>query len=492
MSLPDSRARQWILALLLTIPLIIGAVVAAVGGLDPLRSWTSAAEPAGAPAAAGPTGIDPTELVDARRAAGEAASQAGFLTTGTGELLDGTGQLQEGATTLPDQFSEAVSGAQLLSNGMVELQAGVGQLGTGAVEVADGVGTAVDQVVGFGAMRGQLIEAIDYSISELEAAEDVSGETVDPRLVEAREALVDLRGQAELIDIDGELTAQLTDLKDGSRELANQLSVPGYSFHDGVYTATKAAQDLSYGLSQSQPGIDDAVEGASSLDEGAARIDAMATQTQDRIDAIQRALPVVQVADTDGQSEEESLGSVLSPIYAMLIAAIVMLGGAATGMALYQRRAHGWWLLTGAVVGLSTLGVMLLAIVSTGFSLQLAAGSALVLALSVLAAAALTRATLRLFGPVAGSIVVAVGSLIQVGVVGWVWKSAASTNVSVLWQILANLSPLNWATSALTVLGNQGTAQALWLALAVLGSLSVIGIVAAVLGNKKAEEVVAA
>ncbi|WIM73179.1 hypothetical protein QP028_06180 [Corynebacterium suedekumii] len=210
---------------------------------------------------------------------------------------------------------------------MVELQAGVGQLGTGATEVADGVGTAVDQVVGLGALQGQLLGMIDDTVAGLEGA-------TDPDLVDARTRLQDLRGQVEMAQLDGDLANQLTALKDGSREVANQLAVPGYAFHDGIYSATKGAQDLSHGLTEAQGGVDEAVAGVEELDAGVQRIDQMATQTQDRIGAIQRALPVVQAAGTGegvaaAAASEETIPT-LAPMYAMLIAALVMLGGAAS------------------------------------------------------------------------------------------------------------------------------------------------------------------
>ncbi|AJK67854.1 hypothetical protein [Corynebacterium marinum] len=465
MSLPTTRTRHWVTAILLLVPLIVGTIVAAATHLDAARSWSSAEEPAAAPVAA-----HGTELVDARRAAGEAGAQAGFLATGTGELVDGVAEMREQATVLPEQFDEAVVGAQQLHQGLVELQAGVGQLGGGATEVADGVGGAVDQVVGLGAIQGQLIEAIDRTTRELDGAED-------PRLIEARTQLLDLRGQVENLQLNGAVADQLRALKDGSREIANQLSVPGYAFHDGVYSATKGAQDLSYGLSQAQGGVGEAVAGVGTLDEGAQRIDDMATRTQDRIGAVQRALPVTQTAVT-----ESTAGPVaaLTPMYALLIAALVMLGGAFAGAT------RNWWILLGAVLGLTGLGVMLLWLTATGLTATVAAWSALVLVLATVAAAVATRVLLSLAGPAAGWIAAGVLGLAQIGLVGWVWKSLSATDVAGGWQILANLSPLSWATAGLTTLGNEGSPQILWLALAVLGAMAVAGVSGVALGGRRA------
>lgn len=465
MNLPTTRTRHWVTAILLLVPLIIGTIVAAVTHIDAARSWSSGEEPAAAPVAA-----HGTELVDARRAAGEAGAQAGFLATGTRELVDGVAEMREQATVLPEQFDEAVVGAQQLHQGLVELQAGVGQLGGGATEVADGVGGAVDQVVGLGAVQGQLIEAIDRTTRELEGSED-------PRVLDARNQLIDLRGQVETLQLNGALADQLRALKDGSREIANQLSVPGYAFHDGVYSATRGAQDLSYGLTQAQGGIGDAVAGVDTLDEGAQRIDDMATRTQDRIGAVQRSLPVTPTVDV---ALAEVPMATLTPMYALLIATLVMLGGAFAGAT------RNWWILLGAVLGLTGLGVGLLWLVATGLTATAAASSALVLALGAVAAAVATRVLLSLFGPVSGWLAAGVLGLAQIGLVGWVWKSLSATDVDGGWQMLANLSPLSWATAGLTTLGNEGSPQILWLALAVLGSMAVLGLSGVALGGRRA------
>ncbi|QGU03570.1 ABC transporter permease [Corynebacterium comes] len=469
MSLPTTLTRHWVTAILLLAPLIIGTIFAATTHLDAARSWSSAEEPAAAPAA----GVHGAELVDARRAVGEAGAQAGFLATGTGELAEGVAEMREQATVLPDRVDEAVVGAQQLHQGLVEIQAGVGQLGGGATEVADGVGGAVDQVIGLGAIQGQLMEAIDRTTRELEGADD-------PRLVDARTQLLDLRGQVQNLQLNGALADQLRQLKDGSREIANQLSVPGYAFHDGVYSATRGAQDLSYGLTQAQGGIGEAIGGVDSLDEGAQRIDDMATRTQDRIGAAQRALPVSQTA---GVESADGPAVALTPMYALLIAALVMLGGAFAGAT------RNWWILLGAAVGLTSLGVVLLWLVATGLTAGLAASSAVVLALGVVASAMATRVVLSLFGPVLGWIVTGVVGLAQIGLVGWVWKSLSYTEVAGGWQILANLSPLSWATAGLTTLGNGGSSQVLWLALAILGAMAVIGVSGVALGGRRATAV---
>ena len=80
MSSGSSRLRRAFPAALILLPLLIGVLFLAGGRLDPARTWSAGTVATGAPAA---EGILPTELVDARRAAGEAGAQASLLTTGT-------------------------------------------------------------------------------------------------------------------------------------------------------------------------------------------------------------------------------------------------------------------------------------------------------------------------------------------------------------------------------------------------------------------------
>src|SRR5699024_9636265 len=96
-----------------------------------------------------------------------------------------------------------------------------------------------------------------------------------------------------------------------------------------------------------------------------------------------------------------------------------------------------------------------------------------------------TRVMLSLFGPVPGGIVAGVLGLAQIGLVGWVWKSVSHSDVAAGWQIAANLSPLSWATAGLTSLGNDGSGQVLWLALAVLGAMAVLGVSGVALGRRR-------
>ncbi|KAA8726142.1 hypothetical protein F4V54_10990, partial [Corynebacterium tuscaniense] len=252
------------------------------------------------------------QLVGARRAAGDAAAQASFLVQGTQKLVDGTEQLKDGSGELVDGIQAARDGADQLSKGMTELQNGTGSLADGATRLADSVGGAVDQVVGFDAVRGQVLSAIDSTLRSTKNSRD-------PDVMDLRDQLEGLRGQVEIAEIPQDMHKQLDELKSGSRELANQLSVPGYAYHDGIYSATNGARDLANGLNEMNNKVGDATGGIDELVDGVSKIDDMANTTQDRIGDVQRAMPApAPVTNGDG-ADTDGPTSALAPLAAMLV-----------------------------------------------------------------------------------------------------------------------------------------------------------------------------
>ncbi|WIM67927.1 hypothetical protein QP027_00555 [Corynebacterium breve] len=268
--------------------------------MNPASTWTSGEQIAGAP----PTQLGPDELVDARRAAGEANTQTGFLTTGTEDLADGAEDLRDGMIDLADGAEDARQGASDLAVGMNSLQGGMGELGSGANSVADGVGTAVDTVVGFEAIKGQIIAAIDRTL-------DGTNGATDQQVIDARDALTGLRGDVEVAQLPEDTVTQLNELKDGSREVANQLTLEGYGFYDGMVAATGGANTLSTGMVELRDGANTARDGAQELYDGAEKVDTIAGNTKDKVDAVQRAIPAASPM-TVAEGAEEVPDSALS------------------------------------------------------------------------------------------------------------------------------------------------------------------------------------
>lgn len=457
-----------LLAGLIVLVAVAAAVLGAALKLEPADAWTSADEPVtGAPTA---QTLGAEDLVAARRAAGEAASQTGLLTTGTSDLVDGTTQLDDGAGQLTEGIGTAAAGAQELSGGMTELQAGVGQLGQGATRIADGVQSATEPLVGMGAVRGQILESMNRTITALEG-------NPDPEAVRARAELISVRDQAQNIPLDEASLAQVTELRDGARELANQLAVPGYGFHDGVYTATKAAKDLSGGLAELDAGAGRADEAIGSLTEGAQKIDTLAENTDAKIDELNRALPAPAWNAAATESGERPR-SVLPPQTALLIAALAMLAGLAIGVGAWLLPSRRWLILGVGTLGSVLAGTVALFVLSAGLGVGAVLGSAGLLALATAASAAATYVLVALAGPLWGAVIAAVVGIAQLGLVGWVWRVAATSEVSMWLRVLADLSPLHWATTSLTALGNAGSPTSLWTGVAALAVVSVIGGVA--------------
>lgn len=440
--------------LLLALPLAAGAGYAAVTETDIQSAWNSGEDPSAAPSA-----VDQSALIDARRAAGEAGSQAGFMASGTEKLAAGTKQLDDGAKELSDGAIAARDGAQQLSDGMTQLQAATGQLGTGATKVADGVSLAVDNVLGLEVVRGQILTSIDMVLSDIRTNND-------PQVAQFRGQLEDFRRQVEGFTFDQSLTAQLRELKDGSREIANQLGTPGYGFHDGIYTATSGANELAAGLNALTDGVDEAMKGVDDLNNGAQQLNTMAGQTQQKVDAISRALPVGAASTDAGDA-----GRTFAPMYAFLIAAGVLLGAITRG------RSKVATVIT--VLALSALTGLLFVLLGTGVPAGLGFSAAGIGALLAVAAMFGTSAAIRAFGPTVGTSLSALFAVIQAGIVGWVWNSAATAEVSTGMQALANLMPLNYPTVALTSLGNNGDALLTWGSTGILAALAVCAVVSA-------------
>lgn len=455
-------------------------LVAAFTPMNPASTWATGDDTSGAPAAY----AGPDQLVDARRAAGDASAEAGFLTQGTKQLKEGTDQLKDGSGELAEAVRSASDGADKLSKGMVEIQAGTGQLADGATRVADSVGGAVDQVVGFEAVRGQILGALDDTIKATE-------NNRDPQVTDLRNQLTDLRGQVETAELPDDMNTQLTELRDGSRELANQLSTPGYAYHDGIYSATNGASELSKGLSEMNGKVKEATDGVNQLADGGKKVDEMANTNKDNIGAVQRALPEpVPVAGASGTTAGTAAGadeqaapapaSALAPLAAMLVSALAILGGVVTALAAYAgSRARARWLILGLGTAFSAAaGLILVAILGTNLSAAALAIAGSALVLGTLASAGLTWILRSAFGTIGGGGAAGVLALLQVGVVGWVWSTAATGEVSLLWSAASQALPMHWSTAAISAAGNGGSATAMWTGIGLSALLAVLGLVA--------------
>ncbi|WP_078056834.1 hypothetical protein [Corynebacterium bouchesdurhonense] len=422
--------------------------VAAMLPMHPASTWS-------APVSGGDS------LIDARRATSDAAAQLSLLTAGTSQLVKGVDQLDEGKTALTDAIAQARAGAQELSGGMVQLQAGTGQLGSGATQLADSVGQVVDQVAGFEAIRGQVVAAIDRA---LESTKD----SRDPDVVASRDSLKALREQAATAQIPADAVAKMNQLRDGSRDLANQLAVPGYAYHDGIYTATNGAASLASGLAELEGKVGEASGGIAQLVDGASKLDNLANQSASKVSAVRAALPVAVAAGTgaagagagvDGAAAEVAGASdvarpSLSPLAAMLLAALAVLSGVALAAAGWLAARGRVWILGTGTACIAAAGAALAWVLGSHLGAAPLAGIAISMALGVLASAGITQVLAGVFGPAAGLGIAGVLAVAQTGLVGWVWRQAATTSLEGAWVTASQVFPMHWATAAIAACAN--------------------------------------
>lgn len=446
---------------------LLALVVGAFLPMSPADTWANAArdsEVSGAPQ------VGPDNLGDARRAAGEAGQQAKVLKEGAGQLAAGIGEAQGQTQQLIDALTAAQSGSQELADGMVQLQAGTGQLGAGATQLADSIGEIVGQVLGFEAVRGQVVGAIDRSLEELKDAKS-------PEAVQARESLKGLREQAQTAQLPPDAVAQMNQLRDGSRELANQLAVPGYGFHDGIYTATNGSAELAAGLRELQAQTGQATGGIDELVAGVEKINQMAGLNADKVAAVRAALPVPTVAP--GADGAEPVGPTLAPVAAMLLAAMVVLGGTALAAALcLTTRTRRWVIAIGSLV-LAAAGTILAGILGSGFGAAEYAIAFIGLLSGTLASVGLASLCLVALGTVAGLTVAGVLALVQTGLVGWVWRTATTAQVDSVWVAMSQAAPMHWASTVVSAAGNGGDYRGIVSALLLSAMVAAAGLAGA-------------
>lgn len=445
---------------------LLALVVGAFLPMSPADTWANAgrdSEVSGAPQ------VGPDNLGDARRAAGEAGQQAKVLKEGAGQLAAGIGEAQGQTQQLIDALTAAQSGSQQLADGMVQLQAGTGQLGAGATQLADSIGEIVGQVSGFEAVRGQVVGAIDRSLEELKDAKD-------PEAVKARESLKDLRAQAETAQLPPDVVAKMNQLRDGSRDLANQLAVPGYGYHDGIYTATNGSAELAAGLRELQTQTGQATGGIDELVAGVEKINQMAGMNADKVGAVRAALPVPAVAP--GAAGAEPVGPTLAPVAAMLLAAMAVLGGTALAAAWFASRGR-WWILSAGSVVLAAAGTILAGVIGSGFGVQEYGVAFIGLLLGTLASAGLASVLSRAFGAGVGLGSAGVLALVQTGLVGWVWRTATTAQVDSVWVALSQAAPMHWVSTAVSAGGNGGDYRGIVSAVLLSALLAVAGLVGA-------------
>ncbi|MDO4910774.1 MAG: hypothetical protein Q3972_03415 [Corynebacterium sp.] len=459
--------KRFVLPVVAILPLVGGVIYASTAGVDISASWSSDSSQ-GAPSAA----QQQEDLVAVRRAAGEAATQAGFLATATQQLADGVAQIGGQTQDISTAISQLQQGTQALASGMEQLQAGTGQLGNGATQLADGIDQAVVQVKSMMGLQTQVLAAMDDSINKLT-------QTNTPEALQVRDQIVALRQQFQNIGFDAGITSQLDQAQQGSRELANQLSTSGYAYHDGMNTATEGAKTLNSKVQEFAPQANEAMGAVTQLQDGTQRINTMSQANKEKVTAVGRAIPAVQAT----ADEEEGNSRVISPIYALLIGAMVTAVAGMLGFSI-----AGFWRTLASLVVIALLGAIPFALFMGGFDVMAVTGAFLVFFLLALTSAVSAQYLTNRIGLAWGRLAALTGILVQVGVVGATWQIAASQSAPVALRVISELTPLHYATMATTAIGNATTGAPLWMGLAVIVALAAIVCIGSALAERKPED----
>lgn len=471
--------RRAFLSLLLILPLIVGAAYVAGSGIGLSSAWTADGVEEGR--APGPVpGIDVAQVQEARRAIGEANTQAGFLNAGMSRATEGIGELKDGGADLVEGTGAIREGASDLSSGLNELQVATGRLGGGASDIAGGAGAIADGIGLVNVAIGQVEATIGPAKESARAAGDQT----------AVENLEALERQLGAVDFDA-LAGEAERFRRGAEELSYQLNTPGAPYRDGIFSAAAGADELRTATEELDEGAKKIDGGLKELNDGAPRLDGMTQTVADKVSEANRAMPVPtgeQLAAAgliDGEDDEAGANATLAPTLAFLVSALVMLAASALWLIATPGRGgrggrdggdrsggaarRGPWsrvlpggAFAGALAGIVAIGALVLLIMADGLDLLRGATSVIVLALAALAATAVARAVLAVFGAPWGRFAIVVGMLVQVGVIGWVWRTAASaatggTEMATAWGGVAALLPLHHPTAALTALGNDGS-----------------------------------
>ncbi|WP_448851742.1 hypothetical protein [Corynebacterium sp. 335C] len=465
-----------------------GAARGAAGGAGAGGEGASApAVPGGWTGTSSAAGVDVAALQTARGHVNAAAGQTGFLTMGLAQERDGINRLHDGSKELAD--------------GMILIQNGTRELGRGAQALADGVNATVGNISVAAVAAGQVDGAIDRTRESLRASND-------PAAAGIIADLDSLQRQLDTVDF-AALDGKLNELKTGVNDMATQLNSPNGDFRNGVWQATEGSRKLHEGLGE--------------LRDGHGRIEGMAATIDREVAAARTTAPAPTMAQLEAAGLAPSADDAgtaggfaelgVSPAAAFLAAALAAVAGAAlmllpAGMRLGVRaaavaagagRVSRTLLTAGGVVAVAAaalLGLLLAGETGPGAAagadaaadaagvpagaIALAGG---ILVLAVAATAAATAAAVRLFGRAVGSVAVLLGLAAQVGVVGWVWRTALDGGEPVpAWMaVLSGVMPLHYPMTAFASLGSGGGAMApgLLLAAAVLGAVLILGLLLA-------------
>lgn len=228
----------------------------------------------------------------ARRNLQQAGMPLAFLGGGVAQLTDGSNQLDDGSHQLADGLRQARDGGRQLADGLGQLDDGVGLLGDGAHQVSAGVEEVVARLTDLGGIQGDVTAQLTTVADALAAAPDPV----------SRNAAGQLRALVDLLNTQGigpGTLDQLTQLRDGARQLAYELTAPDARFVAGMAQAADGARLLHDGLVLLDDGGKALTEGTGQLVDGVAPVAGVVEGISQNVRTATEALPRTTVAQAD-------------------------------------------------------------------------------------------------------------------------------------------------------------------------------------------------
>ncbi|WP_260684403.1 YhgE/Pip domain-containing protein [Rhodococcus sp. KBS0724] len=196
------------------------------------------------------------------------------LAAGLGEANQGGKELAAGAGELAAGTDEAAAGSQELNAGMQQLVGGADELGAGARQISEVVDMVTTPILDIADSSGAVVGQIDALTNSLRLA----GDPVSAGLVEA---LSTLRTSLTAQPADDDVMGQLSQLRDGAREITRQLTDPGSDYRGGLNAAAAGVSQLSTGLGQLSDGAHQLDSGANELSSGLGQLAAGSVELRD-------------------------------------------------------------------------------------------------------------------------------------------------------------------------------------------------------------------
>lgn len=196
----------------------------------------------------------------------EASDGSGQLHAGTVELADGAQELSAGLTEAHTGTTQLKDGTGQVAAGMSQLQDGTAELGAGAVQIRDGVAGIADPLLG-------LIADLNTQAQQLHPVIDLLLSSPDPTMREAGRSLSSLLAEIDAANANG-TAGQLTQLRDGTAEIARQLTEPSADYLGGL-------NELAAGTEELDDGAGELLDGMAQLDDGGTQLAAGTVELRD-------------------------------------------------------------------------------------------------------------------------------------------------------------------------------------------------------------------